>query len=108
MPIVMINSHYPPNKNKEVLTAWFRAIEKYPQPKELFTTLIDTAVRADKNGINVVSAYSITPGKYDEAVAYLMKFRTEFFDIDGYAYEFINWATIEEAMASLGQKPPAR
>lgn len=85
-----------------------RALEKYPQPKELFTTLINTAVRSDKNGINVLSAYSINPGKYDEAVAHFIKFRTEFFDIEGYTYEFLNWATIEEAMASVGQKAPLR
>ena len=108
MPIIFIENHYPLHKNKEVLAAWFGAIEKYPQPEGLFTTLVDTAVSSDKNGLKVLSAYLITPGKYEEASAYFEKFMTEFFDIEGYSYEFSNWSTIEEALTSIGQQPPER
>jgi hypothetical protein len=31
---------------------------------------------------------------------------TEFFDIEGYSFEFSNWSTIEEAMESIGEKVP--
>ena len=108
MPIVFIESQYPVHKNKEVLTAWLRALEKYPQPKDLFTTLVDTAVSSGKNGLKVLSAHLISPGKYDEATAYFRKFMTEFFDIEGFCYEFNNWSTIEEAMESIGQQAPER
>jgi hypothetical protein len=53
-----------------------------------------------------LSAYLINPGKYEEAAAYLQKFMTAFFDIEGYAYQFSNWSTIEEAMESIGEKAP--
>ena len=106
MPILFIENHYPLHKNKEVLAAWFGAIEKYPQPEGLFTTLVDTAVSNDKNGLKVLSAHLITPGKYEEASAYFRKFMTAFFDIESYTYEFSTWSTIEEAMESIGQKPP--
>ena len=56
----------------------------------------------------VLSAHLINPGKYEEASAYLHKFMTEFFDIEGYSYEFSNWSTIEEAMESIGQQAPQR
>ncbi len=46
--------------------------------------------------------------KYEEVSAYLLKFMTEFFDIEGYSYEFSNWSTIEEAMESIGQQAPQR
>ena len=108
MPIIFIENQYPLHKNKEVLAAWMRAIEKYPQPEGLFTTLVDTAVSSDKNGLKVLSAYLINPGKYDEASAYWRKFLTAFMDIEGYTYEFSNWSTIEEAMASIEQKAPER
>ena len=108
MPIIFIENQYPLYKNKEVLAAWLRAIEKYPQPEGLFTTLVDTAVSSNQNGLKVLSAYLISPGKYEEASAYFRKFITEFFDIEGYSYEFSNWSTIEEAMESIGQQPPAR
>jgi hypothetical protein len=49
MLIVFIESQYPVHKNKEVLAAWLRAVEKYPQPKGLFTTLVDTAVNLDSH-----------------------------------------------------------
>ena len=108
MSIMFIENQYPVHKNKEVLAAWFGAIEKYPQPEGLFTTLVDTAVSSDKNGLKVLSAHLINPGKYEEASAYWRKFLTEFFDIEGYSYEFSNWSTIEEAMESIGQQAPER
>ena len=108
MPIIFIENQYPLHKNKEVLAAWLGAIEKYPQPEGLFTTLVDTAVSSDKKGLKVLSAHLINPGKYEEAAAYFHKFMTAFFDIEGYSYEFSNWSTIEEAMASIGEKLPER
>ena len=108
MSIMFIENQYPLHKNKEVLAAWLKAIEKYPQPEGLFTTLVDTAVSSDKNGLKVISAHLINPGKYEEASAYWRKFLTEFFDIEGYSYEFSNWSTIEEAMESIGQQAPER
>ncbi|MCK5100934.1 MAG: hypothetical protein KAR45_22685 [Desulfobacteraceae bacterium] len=108
MPIVVLESQYPLNKNKEVLAAWLGAIEKYPRPEDIFTTLVDTAVSSDKNGLKVLSAYLINPGKYEEASAYLRKFMTAFFGIEGYVYEFTNWSTIEEAMQSIDENMPER
>ena len=108
MPIIFIENQYPLHKNKEVLAVWLRAIEKYPQPEGLFTTLVDTAVSSDKNGLKVLSAYLINPGKYEEASAYFHKFMADFFDIEGYSYEFSNWSTIGEAMESIGQQAPKR
>ncbi len=108
MPIIFIESQYPLHKSKEVLAAWLRAIEKYPRPEGLFTTLVDTAVSSDKNGRKVLSAYLINPGKYEEASAHFHKFMTDFFDIEGYSYEFSNWLTIEEALESIGQQAPER
>jgi hypothetical protein len=32
----------------------------------------------------------------------------DFFDIEGYSYEFSNWSTIGEAMKSIGQQAPER
>ena len=104
MPIIFIESQYPLHKNKEVLATWLKAIEKYPQPEGLFTTLVNTAINSDKKGLRVLSAFLINPGKYEEAAAYFRKFMTSFFDIEGYSYEISNWATIEEAMESIGQK----
>jgi hypothetical protein len=106
MSIIFLERHYPLNKNKEVVAAWLRAIEKYPQPEGLFTTLVDTAVRPDKKGINVFSAYLITAGKHDAAFGYLARFMTEFFDIEGYSYEFTEWATLQEGMEMIGQPAP--
>jgi len=108
MPIIFIEGQYPAHKNKEVLAAWLGAIEKYPRPEGLFTTLVDTAISSDKKGLKVLSAYLIKPGKYDEASAYFHKFIAEFFDIEGYGYEFNNWSTIEEAMGSIEEKMPER
>ncbi len=108
MPIIFIESQYPAFKNNEMLAAWLKAIEKYPRPEGLFTTLIDTAVSSDKNGLKVLSAHLINPGKYEEASTYLQRFMTVFFDIEGFSYEFSNWSTIEEAMERIEEKMPER
>ena len=108
MPILCVESQYPPHKNKEVLEVWLGAIQKYPQPEGLFTTLIETAIGVDKKGLKVLSAYLIKPGKYEETSTYFRKFMTSFFVVEGYTYEFKSWSTIEEAMESIDAPMPDR
>jgi hypothetical protein len=90
------------------MTAWLSALEKHPRPEGLSTPLIETAVSSDLNGLKVLSAHQPAPGKYEETAAYIRKFMTEFFDIEGYAYQVRTWSTIEEAMESIDQKVPER
>ncbi|MGD8993090.1 MAG: hypothetical protein PVI00_16655 [Desulfobacterales bacterium] len=105
MTLITQHPHY---KNKEVVETWLKAIEKHPRPEDLFKPLIETAVRSSKDGLRVLSAYQTNPGKYEAAAAYFAHFMTEFFEIEGYSYDFSTWMTIEEAMGSIGQKPPER
>ena len=108
MPIIVIDNLYPHHKNKQVVETWLKALEKYPRPEGLVTPLLETAVKSSKDGLRVLSAYKINPGKYEEAAAYFSKFMTEFFNIEDYSYDFSTWLTIEEAMESIGQKAPER
>lgn len=109
MPILVVESQYPPHKQNEVLETWLGAIEKYPQPEGLFTTMVDTAISTEKGkGYKVLSAYLIEPGKYEEASAYFRKFMTSFFPVEGYTYEFNMWATIQEAMEAIETPMPKR
>jgi len=108
MPILMVENQYPVSKNKEVLAAWLSGLEKYPRPENLVTPLIENAVSSDFNGLKVMSAYLFDPVKYKEVSAYFREFMTSFFDIEGYAYKFSTWSTIEEAMESIGEKAPER
>ena len=108
MGILLHEMQYPSNKNKEVVAAWFRAIEKYPQPEGLFTTLIDTAARPTKQGFNILSAYLVSPGKYEEAADYFGRLMTEFYDVEGFVFEFQRWSTIEEALSIIGQEGPPK
>ena len=108
MPIIFIESQYPVCKNKEVVAAWLKGLEKFPRPDGLFKPLVESAVTSDKCGIRVLSAHQTNPGKYEESVVYLAKFMTVFFDIEGYSYDFRTWMTIEEAMESIGEKMPEK
>ena len=108
MPIIVNDNQYPHQKNKEVVETWLKALEKHPRPEGLFTPLVETMVKSTKNGLNVLSAYQTNPGKYEEARAYFAQFMTEFFEIEGYSYDFSTWMTIDEAMGSIGQQPPER
>jgi hypothetical protein len=106
MPIIVIDSQYPHHKSKTTVEAWLKALEKHPRPEGLVTPLVETMVKSSKDGLNVFSAYQTNPGKYEEARAYFAEFMTEFFDIEGYSFDFSTWMTIDEAMASIGQKAP--
>ncbi len=108
MGILLHEKQYPANKNKEVVAAWFRAAEKFPQPEGLFTSLIDNAARPTKQGFKVFSAYLVSAGKYEDALRYWSKFMTEFYDIEGFLFEFTHWATIEEALKITDQEAPKR
>jgi len=102
MAIIILEREFPSYKNDEVVAAWLRAMEKYPEPEGLYTTLIQSAMRGTKTGLKSLSAYLLKPGKFDEAVAYLIKFNSEFLKIEGYTYEFTDWSTLEESLASIG------
>jgi len=106
MPIIVIDSYYPPSKNQDVLTAWLGALEKFSRPEGLFKPLIENAVSSNQEGLRVFSAFQTNPGKYEEAAAYFAKFMTSFFHIEDYYYEMATWSTIEEAMESIGAKMP--
>lgn len=67
--------------------------------------MVDNAVSSDMSGLKVFSAHLVKPGKYEPALAYLVKMMTEFFDIEGYTYEFSTWSTIEEALGAIEQTP---
>ena len=109
MSIIFIESQYPANKLNEVLETWMGALQKYPQPEGLFTTLVDHAVSIEKGvGIKGCAAYLIEPGKYEEASSYFTKFMTSFFPIEGYTFEFNTWLTLEAAMAAIDTPMPER
>jgi hypothetical protein len=108
MGILFHERQYPAHKNKEVVAAWFRALEKYPRPEGFFNTLIDNAAIPTKQGIKIFSAHLILPGKYEETVDYWGRFMTEFYDIEGFVFEFRVWSTIEEALSVIGQEGPAK
>jgi len=106
MPIIVIDTHYPPSKNQEVVKTWLAALEKHPRPEGLFKTLIQSAVSSNLDGIRVFSAFQTNPGKYEEAAAYFRKVMASFFHIEDYYYEMATWATLEEAMETIGEKTP--
>jgi hypothetical protein len=107
MPILFHERRYPLHKNKEVIAAWLRAMEKYPQPEGAFTTLVDNAVNSDLHGIKLFSAYLVTHEKHGVTLDYWVRFMTEYFDIKGFTYEFSTWSTVEEALKVIGHDLPS-
>jgi hypothetical protein len=106
MPILFLEVQYPPHKSKEVAATFMKTREKFTPPEGLFTTLVDNAVSGDFDGVRIFCAYLIKPGKYEQALDYLLKVITEFYVIEGYTYKFSTWSTLEEALRAIGQTPP--
>lgn len=73
---------------------------------ELGETVIQNAVRAEKDGIVNISVTKIKPGKLEEALALGQRYWLFYASVPGYEYELKVWATAEEAFGAIDMKPP--
>jgi hypothetical protein len=56
MPILVIDTHCPANRNQGVPAAWLGALEKYTRSEDLGKPLVENAVTSGQVGTRVFSA----------------------------------------------------
>ena len=106
MPYGVAKSWYPTHLASEVAKRYLEAIKKYPPDDSISTPLIPVAVKTTKKGIETMAIIEIKKGKLEEAFIRAGNMMAMFNDIEGFEYSIERWATLSEALVTIGMKPP--
>ena len=106
MVYIFTISRYPTHKAKEVAKKYFDMLAKYPPDESLGEGIVQAAVRTTKDGVNVIGILKVKKGKLEEARTRLLNAMSMVNEIEGCEYTIEIWATVEEALATIGMKLP--
>jgi hypothetical protein len=102
MPYLITHIWYPNHVVDEVAKKYGENLEKYPPDESISKNIVPAAVSATKKGIEVISIDEVEPQKLGDALEREALFMVEYRNINGFRYETKIWATLEEAMKSIG------
>jgi predicted transcriptional regulator len=104
MVLMMITMWYPSNKSTEVTKKYFEVMKKFPLAS--FEKALVSAVKPDKEGVQIIGIAEIGKEKYEEAFNLNYKRMVEFHSIEGCEYKIETLVTFEESFALRGIVPP--
>jgi hypothetical protein len=102
MPYIFTTSVYPSDKATDVAKRYLEAITKYPPDDSLGTPIVPAAVITTLQGIKVIGITEVKKGKLEDAMIRVANMMAMFFDIKGFEYTMERYATLEEAMKTIG------
>jgi hypothetical protein len=102
MPYIFTTSMYPSDKAPEVAKRYLEAITKYPPDASLGTQIVPAAVITTLQGIKVIGIIEVKKGKLEDAMIRVAEMMAMFFNIEGFEYKMERYATVEEAMKTIG------
>jgi hypothetical protein len=106
MPYIITTSLYPSDKAPEVATRYLEVIAKYPLDASLGTQIVPAAVITTLQGIKVIGITEVKKGKVEDAETIIANrianMMAMFFSIQGFEYTIERYATLEEAMKTIG------
>ena len=106
MPYIISFVKYPSHLGPKLGKKYLEYIQKFPTEDSLVEAIIPSAVKITDDGIRVLSVSLVKKGKFDEAWKLAFDQRAFFLDVEGYEGSIEVWATIGEALASVGMKLP--
>ena len=106
MPYLVSFVKYPSHIASKVAKKYLELLQKFPPDNSLGENIIPSAVKVTDEGIRILGVTRINKGKFDEAWKLAIEQRAFFLDVEGYESSIEVWATVEEALASLGMKLP--
>jgi hypothetical protein len=106
MPYIISFVKYPSHLGPKLGKKYLEYMQKFPTDDSLVEAIIPSAVKVTDEGIRVLSVSLVKKGKFDEAWKLAFDQRAFFLDVEGYEGSIEVWATIGEALASVGMKPP--
>ncbi len=106
MPYIISFVKYPSHLGPKLGKKYLEYIQKFPPDNSLGDLIIPSAVKITDEGIRVLSVSRVKKGKFEEAWKLAFDQRAFFLDVEGYEGSIEVWATIGEALASVGMKTP--
>ena len=106
MPYIINFTRWPSDAIPEVVKKAIDATKKFPPDESLGESVVPNAIKGTLDGVRTISVTLVKEGKLEEALARSMAIANMYATIPGFEYSIETWATIEEAYASVGQKPP--
>ena len=105
MVLIVLESWWPVGKSAEVGKLFLEAMKKYPVDKSIAKREIQ-ALWTVKEGMHIISIYSIKPGKVKEAMDNTTNRLLMLASIEGYKSQINIAYDIVEAMPLIGLKAP--
>ena len=102
MSYIFTTSLYPSDKAVEVAKKYVEAITKYPPDGSLGTQIVPAAVITTLQGIKVIGIIEVKKGKLEDAMIRVANMMAMFFNIEGFEYTMERYATVEEALKTIG------
>jgi hypothetical protein len=102
MPYIFTTSMYPSDKVNEVAKRYLEAMAKYPPDASLGTLIVPAAVITTLQGIKTIGIMEVKKGNLEDAMARVANMMSMFFSIQGFEYTMERYATVEEAMKTIG------
>jgi len=106
MPYLVSFVKYPSHIAPKVAKKYIEILQKFPGDDSLGETIIPSAVKVTEDGIRVLSVTRVNKGKFEEAYAQAIETRARFLDVEGYEGSIEVWATVEEALKTIGLSLP--
>jgi hypothetical protein len=102
MPYIITRCWYPHHIADEVAKKYLEVMGKNPPDESISKTLVPAAVTASKNGLETLTIDEADRQKVGDALNRDGRIMAEFRNIEGFNYEIKSWATVEEALESIG------
>lgn len=102
MVYIVVKSFFPTHLNEEVSAKNIEMLQKFPPDNSLVEAVVPLAVKATKDGLEVMGINLVKEGKFDEAMIRIGKAMLMFNNIEGFEYSVETWVTLEESQAITG------
>ena len=102
MPYIITRCWYPHHIADVVAKKYLEVMEKNPPDESISKTIVPAAVTSSKKGLEVLAINQVEREKVGEALNRDARMMAEFRKIEGFNYETKSWATVEEALETIG------
>ena len=106
MPYILSTSLYPSDKAIEVAEKYLEALKKYPPDETLTNEVVPAAVKTTRQGIEVIAIAEVKEGQLEAALRTFGSTYAMFQSIVGFEYSIDVYATVAEAMTTIGMSLP--
>jgi hypothetical protein len=102
MSYIFTTSMCPSDKVAEATKKYLEAMTKFPPDASLVNRIVPAAVTTTLQGVKTITIVEVKAGKLDDAMNRTAALMAMFHSIQGFEYTIERYATLEEAMATVG------